>query len=162
MARRRADLIDFVESRTGGMITVGIYIVALALFAGAALHPQNTLALIDPIIRWFRPFASFEDIDRIHLMARELGHFLIPAIAFVVLVIGPLRRRPLLALLLCAAFAVIDESLQNFMPGRTGSLADVIVDVSGATLAYLVYRAILWLGRRRRPTDTFQARFGRL
>ena len=38
--------------------------------------------------------------------AKKFGHFLIPAIAFVVLVIGPLRRRPLLALLLCAAFAV--------------------------------------------------------
>ena len=154
MARRRGNLIDFVESRTGGIITVGIYIVALALVAGVALHPQNTFALVDPIIRWFRPFASFEDIDRIHRMAREFGHFLIPAMAFVVLVIGPLRRRPLLALLLCAAFAVIDESVQNFMPGRTGSLADVIVDVSGATLAYLLYRAIQWMRVRWQPTRT--------
>jgi VanZ family protein len=145
------DLIDFVESRTGGMIIVGIYVVVLALFAGVALHPQNTLALVDPIIRWFQPFASHEDINRIHLMAREFGHFLIPAAAFVALLIGPLRRRPLLALLLCAAFAIIDESLQNFMPGRTGSLADVIVDVSGATLAYLVYRAIRWTSSGRFP-----------
>src|SRR5439155_18593393 len=113
--------VDVLEGRTARMITVAIYLAALALFAGVALHPQNSLALVDPIIRWFRPSASFEKIDRIHLVAREFGHFLIPAIAFAVLVIGPLRRRPFYALLLCAAFAVIDESLQNFMPGRTGS-----------------------------------------
>ena len=97
-----------------------IFVITLAIFAGVALHPQNTLAFIDPFVRWLRPSASPEAIDRIHLMAREFGHFLIPAAAFLVLVIGPLRRRPLLALLLCAAFAVIDESFQHFMPGRTG------------------------------------------
>jgi hypothetical protein len=161
MARRRhRDLVDVLESHTVGMITVAIYLLALALIAGVALHPQNTLTLVDPIIRWFRPFASLDDIGRIHLMAREFGHFLIPAVGFVVLVIGPLRRRPLLALLLCAAFAIIDESLQNFMPGRTGSLADGIVDVSGATLAYLVYRAILWIRPRHRHT-AFRASVGR-
>jgi VanZ family protein len=160
-SRRRQDFVDMLESPTMAWITVVIYVIALAIFAGVALHPQNTLALIDPFVRWLRPSTSLEDIDRIHLMAREFGHFLIPAAAFLVLVIGPLRRRPLLALLLCAAFAVIDESFQNFMPGRTGSLADVIVDVSGATLAYVVYRAILWIRSSRRQR-AFQPRLGRL
>lgn len=150
-----------LESPAMGWVTLAIYVIALALFAGVALHPKNTLALIGPFVRWLRPSASFEDIDRIHVMAREFGHFLVPAAAFVVLVIGPLRRHPLLALLLCAAFAVIDESFQHFMPGRTGSLADVIVDVSGATLAYLIYRAILWIAHPRRHR-TFQPKPGRL
>ena len=158
---RLPDFVDILESPIMIWVTVAIYVVALALFAGVALHPQNTLALIDPFVRWLRPSTSLEDIDRIHLVAREFGHFLIPAAAFLVLVIGPLRRRPLLALLLCAAFAVIDESFQNFMPGRTGSLADVIVDVSGATLAYVVYRAILWIRSPRRHR-AFQPRLGRL
>jgi hypothetical protein len=148
MARRGSwewlDLFDLLEeSRTAHIVIVALYLVVLALFSGVALNPKNTLALIDPVVRWLRPSASFEDIDRIHLMVREFGHFLIPAAAFVALVIGPLRRRPLLALFLCAVFAIVDESLQNFMPGRTGSLADVIVDVSGGTVAYLVYKAIL-------------------
>ena len=132
-----------LESPAAAWVTVGIYVIVLALFAGVAMHPKNTLALLDPFVRWLWPSASFDDIDRVHLMAREFGHFLIPAAAFTVLVIGPLRRRPLVALLLCTAFAVIDESFQSFMPGRTGSVADVIVDVSGATLAYAIYRAFL-------------------
>jgi VanZ family protein len=150
-----------LESPAITWVTLAMYVIALAIFAGVALHPQNTLALVDPFVRWLRPSASLKDIDRIHLMAREFGHFLIPASAFVVLVIGPLRRRPFAALLLCAAFAVIDEFLQNFMPGRTGSLADVIVDVSGATLAYVVYRTILWIRPPRRHL-AFQPRLGRL
>jgi VanZ family protein len=149
-SRRRRDLVDRLESPAMAWVIVAIYVIALALFAGVALHPKNTLALVDPVIRWVRPGASLEEIDRIHLIAREFGHFLIPAVAFALLVLGPLRKRPLLALLLCAVFAVIDESLQSFMPGRTGSLADVIVDVSGTTLAYLVYRTILWI----RPGST--------
>jgi hypothetical protein len=143
-SRRHVDSSALLESPTIGMFTVAICVIALALFAGVALHPKNTLALVDPFIRWLRPSASFGDIDRIHLVAREFGHFLIPAVGFALLVIGPLRRSPLLALLVCAVFAVIDESLQNFMPGRTGSLADVMVDASG-TFAYLAYRAILWI-----------------
>ena len=150
-----------LESPTMAWVTVMIWVIALAIFAGVALHPRNTLAVVDPFVRWLRPSTSPEDIDRINLMAREFGHFLIPAAAFLILVIGPLRRRPLLALLLCAAFAIIDESFQNFMPGRTGSLADVIVDVSGATLAYVIYRSILWI-RPPRQHRAFQPRFGRL
>jgi hypothetical protein len=160
-SRRKVHVVDLLESRTVGILTVAIYLVALALFAGVALNPKNTLAMVDPWIRRVRPGASFADIDRIHLMAREFGHFLIPAVAFAVLVFGPLRARPLFALSLCALFAVIDESIQHFMPGRTGSLVDLIVDASGATLAYLVYRAILRIRLNRRATAAVQPRFWR-
>jgi hypothetical protein len=100
-SRRDLDSFDVPASRTVGTFTVAICIIALALFAGVAWHPKNTLALVDPFIRWVRPSASFGDIDRAHLMARELGHFLIPAVGFALLVVGPLRRSPLLALLVC-------------------------------------------------------------
>jgi VanZ family protein len=72
-------------------------------------------------------------------MARDLGNFFIPAAAFGILVIGPLCKHPVFALTLCVSFAVIDESLQNFMPGRTGSVADVIIDSSGAVFASFAY-----------------------
>jgi hypothetical protein len=67
------------------------------------------------------------------------------------LVIGPLRRYPLLVPLLCCAFAVIYGSFQNSIVSPTDSLADLIVDVSGATFAYLVYHGVLWRRARRRP-----------
>jgi VanZ family protein len=132
-----------LTSRIVSAITIAVFLMFLAAFAGVLLKPGNTLAVVDPVIRWVEPAASSDDIERIHEMAREFGHFLIPGAAFAILVIGPLRRRPVLALGLCTFFAVIDESLQSFIPGRTGSLADVILDTSGAVFAYFLYCVIL-------------------
>jgi VanZ family protein len=136
-----------LTSRIVSVITIAVFLVVLAAFAGVLLKHGNTLAVVDPLIRWVKPAASSDDIERIHKMAREFGHFLIPGAAFALLVIGPLRRRPVLALGLCTLFAVIDESLQAFIPGRTGSLQDVVVDTSGAVFAYFLYRVIVRLSR---------------
>jgi VanZ family protein len=123
----------------------------LAAFAGVLLAHANTLAIIDPLVRWLRPSASPADILRIHNIARKFGHFLIPGVAFALLVIRPLRRHPLIALALCALFASVDEFFQTFIPGRSGSILDVILDTSGALFAYFVYRAIVKWPRVRRP-----------
>jgi VanZ family protein len=45
---------------------------------------------------------------------------------------------------------VIDESIQNFMPGRTGSIADIVIDTSGAMFAYFAYLAIIKLLKLRK------------
>lgn len=141
-----------IENRIVSAIAITIFLLLLAGFAGVLLNPRNTLGLVDPVIRWLRPSASSADIDRLHTMTRDLGHFLIPAAAFGILVIGPLRKHPVFALVLCVLFAVIDESLQNFMPGRTGSVTDVIIDTSGAVSAYVAYLAIIhWLNAQNYP-----------
>jgi len=129
------------------IVAVAILLLVLAAFANVLLVPGNTLAIVDPVVRWVHPAASSADIARIHHMARKFGHFLIPAVAFALLVIGPLRRRPLTALALCALFAMIDECLQIFTPGRSGKLTDVILDASGAMLGYFVYCTIAMLRR---------------
>jgi VanZ family protein len=139
-----------IENRVVSAAAIAVFLVLLAGFAGVMLNPRITLALIDPFIRWLRPSASSADIDRLHAIARDLGHFLIPAAGFGILVIGPLRKHPVFALGLCVLFAVIDESMQNFMPGRTGSIADVIIDTSGAVFAYFAYLAIINLLKTRK------------
>lgn len=145
------------ERRLVIIIWVALFLVILAAFAGVLMAHGNTLAIVDPLVRWLRPSASAADILRIHDMARKFGHFLIPAVAFALLVIGPLRRRPLVALTLCALFATVDEFLQTFIPGRSGSVLDVILDTSGALFAYLVYRAIVsWPRARRIPSPRYR------
>lgn len=45
-----------------------------------------------------------------------------------------------IALLLCCAYAVTDEYHQMFVSGRTSLVRDVLIDVSGAAVAYfLIY-----------------------
>jgi VanZ family protein len=138
------------ENRIVNAIVITVFLALLAGFAGVMLNPRNTLALVEPFIRWLRPSASSADIDLVHTMARDLGHFLIPAAAFAILVFGPLRKHPVSALLLCVSFAVIDESIQNFMPGRTGSIVDVIIDTTGAVFAYFAYLAIINLSKAQK------------
>jgi hypothetical protein len=140
--------IKTLERRLVTIISIVVLLVMLAAFAGVLLAHGNTLAIVDPLVRWFRPSASATDILRTHDMARKFGHFVIPAVAFAVLVIGPFPRRPLIALGWCALFATIDEFLQTFTPGRSGSILDVMLDTSGALFAYFVYRAIVSLVSR--------------
>jgi VanZ family protein len=129
-----------LERRIVITITVAAFLLILAGVAGVLLVPRNTLAIVDPLVRWLRPAASAPDIERTHNMVRKFGHFMLPAVAFALMVIGPLRKRPLLALIICALFAMIDEFLQTYTPGRSGSFLDVILDTSGALFAYFVYR----------------------
>ena len=140
-----------LERRIVITIAVAAFLLILAAFAGVLLAPRNTLLLVDPLVRWLRPSASVPDLERIHNMARKFGHFIIPAAAFALLVIGPLRKRPLLALMLCVLFAMIDEFLQTYTPGRSGTFLDVILDTSGAVFAYFVYRAGVRWPRAHHP-----------
>jgi len=96
----------------------------------------NTFRIVEPIVRWFAPNVSAHDLATAHNVTRKMGHFLIPAVAFWVLVLGPLRDRPILALVACIAFACLDEAFQTFSPGRTGSVMDVMLDTFGALFGF--------------------------
>ncbi len=150
-----------LERRIVITITVAAFLLILAALAGALLAPRNTLAVVDPLVRLLRPSASAHDIERVHNMARKFGHFIIPGVAFALMVLGPLRKRPLIALALCALFAMLDEFLQTYTPDRSGSFFDVILDTSGALFAYFVYRAIVrWprLGYSTEPVHRASSR----
>ena len=49
-------------------------------------------------------------------------------------------RATWIALLVCLACALVDEAHQAIIPARTGSLRDVVIDVSGAAAALLIAR----------------------
>lgn len=60
------------------------------------------------------------------------------------------RRQMALSAALCALLAGLDELHQTFIPGRSGQLRDVAVDLTGAAMALLLTAALLWTARRRR------------
>lgn len=70
-------------------------------------------------------------------------------LALLPLVRGKRRQIPA-ALALCAALAALDEYHQTFIPGRSGELRDVCVDMAGAVLAVALVGLLLWVGRRRK------------
>lgn len=109
----------------------------------------NTFSIVEPVVRWYAPHVSPDTLAMAHNVARKMGHFFIPTLAFWILVLGPLRNRPITALLACIAFAGLDEALQTFSPGRTGSILDVMLDTFGAMFGFFVYGAIqMWRAPR--------------
>jgi VanZ family protein len=140
--------ISDLESRLIVVIWTFAALVVLAILSIVLLTHANTFAIADALIRWFAPHASAQDISKLHILGRDLGHFVIPAAAYLALVTGPLRNRPYLALGLCAMFAVFDEALQTFSPGRTGSVYDIAIDMAGALCAFLMHSVMS--GDRRR------------
>ncbi len=88
------------------------------------------------------PAALPGTIATLHLLVRKSAHFGEYGVLFLLLVRGPMRGRPHLALLLCAAYALFDEAHQVFVPVRTASLYDVGVDFSGALFSNFVRSAL--------------------
>lgn len=105
----------------------------------------NTGRIIEPILRWLMPGASYATIALLHWIIRKSAHFTEYLVLFWLLVRGPMARRPHVALGLCAVYALVDEGHQLFVPGRTASLYDVGLDFSGALLSRFLHLAIVEL-----------------
>ena len=116
--------------------------------------------MIGPLLHWFYPTISPFTVLRVQFFMRKLAHVLEYAVLAVLLyrafVHTVLRgRRALsagLVLLLCAAYAATDEFHQAFVPSRTASLRDVMIDICGATLAVILYWSITT--RRIMPSNS--------
>ncbi|MGO9061605.1 MAG: VanZ family protein [Candidatus Binataceae bacterium] len=148
MRRKAAESAASLESRIVTLLLTIAFVAALAAFSITFLTHSNKFAVVEPIIRRLAPDASAAEVSRLHIVVRKIGHFLIPAVAYFVLVIGPLRSRRYGALALCAIFAVLDETLQAFTPARTASIYDVALDMSGVLFSFFVFSAFT-MGRCR-------------
>ncbi len=74
------------------------------------------------------------------LAGDKLAHF----IEYAVFALLASRSTSHLALLLLAVFAVVDEVLQGFIPGRQADFWDYLADLAGGSLVLV----ILWLRKR--------------
>lgn len=100
------------------------------------------------LLSWFLPPLSPE-FETVHFVIRKtihvLAYGLLGALDF--RAVRGTRRGwqmswSVAAVLLAAIVASLDEYHQSFLPSRTGVPSDVVIDVCGATLAQLMWRAI--------------------
>ena len=131
-----------------------LWAAAIFLFSTGIFSATNTAAIIFPILLWLFPRASEATLLAIHFYVRKSAH-LGEYFLFSLLVLRGFRAgRPgwrwtwaLATLAVVAAYASLDEFHQSFVPSRTASVYDVMIDVTGAALALLV--AAAWAFRRR-------------
>jgi VanZ family protein len=108
----------------------------------------NTSRIIGPLILWLFPNTSQETLAVIHLVTRKLAHFTEYAILGYLAArafrgsprAGISQRWFLISLVLIVVYALIDEYHQSFVPTRTGSVFDSLIDMAGGLTALMVIR----------------------
>jgi VanZ family protein len=132
-----------------------IWMVFIFFASTAEFSAGNTSRIIGPLLRWLFPNISEEQLTLAHFITRKVAHFAEYAIlawlaarAFTTSSRQALRRQWfLISLLLVIIYSLSDEYHQSFVPSRTGSIYDSLIDISGGLTALLIYA--LWRKRAR-------------
>lgn len=115
----------------------------------------NTSRIIGPLVLWLFPNTSQETLMMVHFVTRKLAHFTEYAIlGFLAARAFRTSPRPavrnhwfLISAALIVVFALIDEYHQSFVPTRTPSVWDSLIDMVGGFAALIV---ISRLGAKRK------------
>ncbi len=130
--------------------------------------PEHSGPFLVPIIKWFKPDVTGAQLRILHLIFRKVCHLTEYAIFATLLWTALVRsyhhtslkiwhwRYAAYVLLFAASYGITDEVHQLFVPGREGTLRDVIIDTIGAAIGL----AILWFcfrNKTRQPSDAAPA-----
>ena len=114
------------------------------------------MALVSPAFAEADAVTQNAAVELLSFFERKAAHMflyfvliLLLWLALLPLIQGKRHQIPLAAVL-CAALAGLDEYHQTFIPGRSGELRDVCVDLAGAAVAVALVTLLLWAARWRR------------
>jgi len=114
------------------------------MFSTHYFTSENTAKVAEPFLHWLFPSFSPETLDWIHHIIRKCGHlteyFIFGWLVLRAIRAGRLRVRlawALAAIGVVAGWASLDEFHQSFVPGRTASVYDVLLDTAGGALAQI-------------------------
>lgn len=120
----------------------------LLIFVGSTdvLSAEQTSSLVAPFLLWLDPQESVATITTAHFAVRKLGH--VAEYAILATLLWCALRGTLVAfrsfvivefvLFASAVFAASDEIHQSFVPSRTASPNDVMIDICGAAVALAI------------------------
>lgn len=115
----------------------------------------NTSRIIGPLVLWLFPDTSPETMLTIHGITRKIAHLteyallgILAARAFRGSSHEGLRERWFLVSLgLVVVYALLDEYHQSFVPSRTGTIFDSLIDIAGGFAALLIVSSRDWFRR---------------
>ena|SRR2546425_8098334 len=149
VAPREKARFDFIRShrlwRYGPLILWAAFIFVAST---RLMSSSNTNTILRPLMLWLFPNISEATLNLIHFMIRKAGHFseyaifaLLSAHAFRTSSRELLRKRWFwLSLLLVVVYALGDEFHQSFVPARTASIYDSMIDTFGGLTALAFLR----------------------
>jgi len=118
---------------------------------------EHTSRFILPALRWVFPHADPETLELLHAVIRKMAH-LTEYFILGVLLHRALRGQErgwnlkwaIWAIVIAAAYASLDEFHQSFVPSRTASPWDALLDTVGASVAQIAVK--LWNMKKTRMT----------
>jgi VanZ family protein len=120
-------------------VPVFLWAAVIFVFSTDIFSSANTAGVFEPILQQLFPQLPVDYIERLHSVFRKLGHF---TEYFVLggLLWRALRyhdaaasrsRRLALSIAITLLYAISDEWHQSFIPSRTASVVDVLIDTLG-------------------------------
>jgi VanZ family protein len=124
-----------------------VWACVISTLSTDAFSSEHTSAFILPALRWLFPHSTPETIELMHGVIRKMAHLTEYFILGIFLMHG-LRgqdrgwklRWAVWAIIIAAGYASFDEFHQSFVPSRTASTWDALLDTTGASVA----QAVLW------------------
>ena len=130
-----------------------LWIALILFFSGSRGSVDETSGFFRPLLEFFFPYASPEELIRYYGYLRKVLHFVVYAILGLLAypALSSATRSPkrivVMSLLTCLAVSATDEYIQSHNPSRTSTGYHVMLDMAGAAITV----AIIYLLNRKRP-----------
>jgi VanZ family protein len=119
-----------------------VWLVFISYASSDSFNASNTSRIIGPLVLWLFPNTSPETMATIHFITRKIAHFTEYAILgfLAARAFRPYPRWFLISAVLVVVYALIDEYHQSFVPSRTASVLDSLIDMAGGITALILVR----------------------
>ena len=150
----RPRLLEFLR-RLGPWAPALSWAILISYASTDAFSASHTSIIILPALHWLFPFASAETLERAHFFIRKTAHFS-EYFVFSLFLMRGMRgnehgwklRWAIWALVIAAVYSALDEYHQAFVPSRTASAWDSLLDTTGAATAQFVLWLWIWFHAR--------------
>lgn len=140
-----------------------LWVVVILAASTDLMSAQHTSRFIGPFLRWIMPDIGADAVLQVQLVVRKSAHVLEYAVLAMLLLRafrggqGSIRWSHIGgAVALAALCAATDEFHQSFVASRTGSPADVLIDIIGAIAGVAVFTLLVSRKAARHAQQTSQ------
>lgn len=140
------------SSRAGWLVAVALwtlFIWSKSLFAGPESSAQSNFVVI--LARPFFEALGLHDVDTMGFIVRKTAHFTEYTILGILLGLScPERGISWREELYGAAVPSVDETIQLFVPGRSGQITDVMLDCAGVAFGMTLVSLVKLVRNKRK------------